>query len=114
MVLLLLGCESEDRIGMLSQNPVFVLTMLDMTNEQEIALGKSQERQDEGGKYHMTVYYWQTDIRVNSYRMVDSEDNWEGREKRAETNSYLQLSLLKSTTIWVYLFSFWEVITFQG
>lgn len=53
----------------------------------------------------MTVYYWQTDIRVNSYRMVDSEDNWESREKKSrnqllltafsfEINYSLGLSLL--------------------
>ena len=32
MVLLLLGCEPEDSIGMFSQNLVFVFMILDMTN----------------------------------------------------------------------------------
>lgn len=50
VVLLLLGCESEDSIGMFSQNPVFVLMILDMTNGEEIALGKSQGRQNGGRK----------------------------------------------------------------
>lgn len=32
VVLLLLGCEPEDSIGMFSQNLVFVFMILDMTN----------------------------------------------------------------------------------
>lgn len=53
MVLLLLGCEPEESIGMFSQNLAFVLMILDMTNG-ESALGKSQKRQNGGRKQHLT------------------------------------------------------------
>lgn len=51
VVLLFLGCECEDRPGMLSQSPRFVLTIFNITNEQEGAPWESQERQDEGRRY---------------------------------------------------------------
>ena len=79
MVLLFLGCESDYRIGMFSQNPVFVLIILDMTKGEEIALGKSQGRQNEGRKQHVP-WDWQTEIRANSHGMVAGEDSWAGRE----------------------------------
>ena len=44
MVLLLLGCDCEDGLVMFSQNSMFVLIILNVTNEQERALGHSQER----------------------------------------------------------------------
>lgn len=50
MVLLLLGCEHEDGLGMFSQNSMFGLIVFNMTNEQEKVLGHSQERQDKGRK----------------------------------------------------------------
>lgn len=104
MVLLFLGCESDDRIGMFSQNPVFVLIILDMTNGEEIALGKSQGRQNEGRKQHLT-WDWQTEIGANSHRMVAVEDSGASREMKSrnqllltafyfETNSCLVLYLL--------------------
>lgn len=61
----------------------------------------------------MTVNSWKTDITVNSYRTVDGEDNWKN-SKMKSSNELLQLSVLKVTTIWFYLFSFWEVTPFQG
>ena len=54
VVLLLLGCEPEESIGMFSQNLAFVLMILDMTNGEESALGKSQKRQNGGRKQHLT------------------------------------------------------------
>ena len=50
VVLLFLGCECEDRPGMLSQSPRFVLTIFNITNEQEGALGNPKKgKMREGG-----------------------------------------------------------------
>lgn len=65
-----------------------------MTNVEERTLGKSQERQVQGRKQQMTVNSWKTDIIVNFYRTLDSEDNWESSKIKSR-NQLLQLSALK-------------------
>ena len=109
VVLLFLGCESDYRIGMFSQNPVFVLIILDMTNGEEIALGKSQGRQNEGRKQRVP-WDGQTEIGANSHRMVAGEDSWASREMESRGQLLLTAFYLKPTPVWVSISSFWDEI----